>query len=71
MKQIIGPLAVVMACAVLALPSLAMAQAGDGIPPAITTPDKVETRIGRLDFKDGMPSKQTIDKTSRTPSRRS
>jgi hypothetical protein len=62
MKQIIGPLTVVMACAVLALPSLAMAQAGDGIPPAITTPDKVETRIGTLDFKDGMPSKDTIAK---------
>ena len=29
-----------------------------GIPPALTTPDKVETRIGTLDFKDGMPSKQ-------------
>ncbi len=32
------------------------------IPPAITTPDKVETRIGPLDFKDGMPSKETIAK---------
>ena len=29
---------------------------------SITTPDKVETRIGALDFKGGMPSKQTIDK---------
>jgi hypothetical protein len=32
------------------------------IPPDITTPDKVETRIGTLAFKDGMPSKETIDK---------
>lgn len=32
------------------------------IPPQITTPDKVETRIGTLDFKDGMPSKETTDK---------
>ncbi len=32
------------------------------IPPEISTPDKVETRIGTLDFKDGMPSKETIDK---------
>ena len=46
----------------LALPRLAAAQASPGIPPAITTPDKVETRIGTLDFKDGMPSKETIDK---------
>jgi hypothetical protein len=32
------------------------------IPPEITTPDKVETRIGPLDFKDGMPSKETVAK---------
>jgi hypothetical protein len=32
------------------------------IPPEISTPDKVETRIGTLDCKDGMPSKETIDK---------
>src|SRR6476619_1379651 len=32
------------------------------IPPSITTPDKVETRIGTLEFKDGAPSKATLDK---------
>ena len=32
------------------------------IPPSITTPDKVETRIGTLEFKDGAPSKDTLDK---------
>jgi hypothetical protein len=32
------------------------------IPPSLTTPDKVETRIGTLDFKDGLPSKATLDK---------
>ncbi|MEK1894343.1 MAG: DUF1254 domain-containing protein [Rhizobium sp.] len=42
--------------------SIASAQAAAEIPPAITTPDKVETRIGPLDFKDGMPSKETIAK---------
>ncbi|MGH8068572.1 MAG: DUF1254 domain-containing protein [Candidatus Entotheonellia bacterium] len=62
MKPLIRPLAVLVACAVLALPWLATAQTSTGIPPAITTPDKVETRIGTLDFKDGMPSKETIDK---------
>jgi hypothetical protein len=40
----------------LALPALAQT------PQSITTPDKVETRIGTLDFKDGMPAKETIDK---------
>jgi hypothetical protein len=33
-----------------------------GIPAEITTPDKVETRLGTLDFKDGAPSKATLDK---------
>jgi hypothetical protein len=32
------------------------------IPQPITTPDKVETRVGTLDFKDGMPSDDTLDK---------
>jgi hypothetical protein len=40
----------------------AYAQATTVIPPSITTPDKVETRIGTLDFKDGLPSKATLDK---------
>lgn len=31
------------------------------IPPAIMTPDSVETRIGTLDFYDGMPSKKTAE----------
>ncbi len=33
-----------------------------GIAPAITTPDKVDTRIGTMEFKDGMPSKETVAK---------
>jgi hypothetical protein len=32
------------------------------IPPAITTPDKVESRIGTLEFKDGAPSAETAKK---------
>lgn len=32
------------------------------IPPSITTPNKVETRIGPLEFKDGMPSSATLAK---------
>jgi hypothetical protein len=34
---------------VLALPSLAAAQTAPAISPAISTPDKVETRIGTLE----------------------
>jgi hypothetical protein len=32
------------------------------IPPAITTPDKVETSIGTLEFKDGAPNAATVQK---------
>ena len=40
----------------------AFAQPGSTIPAAITTPDKVETRIGTLEFKDGAPSAATVQK---------
>src|SRR5262249_55724781 len=32
------------------------------IPQAITTPDKVDTRLGTLNFKDGAPSAETSSK---------
>jgi hypothetical protein len=32
------------------------------IPPAITTPDRVETRIGTLEYRDGAPTPATIEK---------
>ena len=62
MKPLIRPLAILVACAVLALPRLAAAQASTAIPPAITTPDRLETRIGTLEFKDGAPSAETVQK---------
>ncbi len=33
------------------------------IPPQNTTPDKVESSIGTLEYKDGAPSKETVAKT--------
>jgi hypothetical protein len=62
MKPLIRPLTILVACAMLALPCWAAAQATTGIPPAITTPDTVETRIGILEFKDGAPSADTVQK---------
>jgi hypothetical protein len=62
MQQLFRPLTVVAACAMLALPRLATAQSAPAIPPGITTPDKVESRLGVLEFKDGMPSKETVAK---------
>ena len=54
--------ATILAATVLAGGNGAAAQTATAIPPSITTPDKVETRIGTLDFKDGAPSKATLDK---------
>ena len=62
MRQLIMGLAILETCAVLALPRLAAAQTTPAIPPAITTPDTVQTRLGTLEFKDGVPSEATLDK---------
>ena len=51
-------------CAVLTSPGTAPAETP--IPPALTTPDKVETRIGTLEFKDGAPTVATAVKVSDT-----
>jgi hypothetical protein len=61
MKQI-GYLAAVVVCATLVLPRFALAQTPPAIPPSIITPDQVESRLGTLDFKDGAPSKATLEK---------
>ncbi|HET6564246.1 MAG TPA: DUF1254 domain-containing protein [Xanthomonadales bacterium] len=45
-------------CVVFAL----TAQSSPDVPASITTPDRVETRIGALEFKDGAPTPETIDK---------
>ncbi|WP_338821932.1 DUF1254 domain-containing protein [Bradyrhizobium septentrionale] len=54
--------AAALACTVLILPHFANAQTASAIPPSLTTPDKVETRIGTLEFKDGAPSVETADR---------
>ena len=41
-------------------------QAAAGIPPSIITPDKVETRIGTLEFQDGAPTVETAEKVRDT-----
>ena len=62
MKRQPNFLSLVVACAVLALPHLAAAKTTTGIPPEIITPDKVETRIGTLEYKDGAPTVETAQK---------
>ena len=46
----------------LSLIVTAMTASAQKIPPAITTPDKVETNIGTLEFKDGAPTAATVQK---------
>ncbi len=62
MKQYFGALAAMVACTILAPPTMVAAQTAPTIPPSLVTPDKVESRIGTLEFKDGAPSKATLDK---------
>ncbi len=61
MKQV-AFVATIVACAALVQPGLVAAQTAPSIPPSIATPDKVESRLGTLDFKDGMPSSATLTK---------
>ena len=61
MKQFVS-LTAVTVCAALALPHTAAAQPATAIPPILVTPDKVKTRIGTLEFKDGAPSGTTAAK---------
>jgi hypothetical protein len=62
MKYVLRSIASAVTCAMLALPGSASAQTSAPIPPSLTTPDRVETRIGTLEFKDGAPSKATLEK---------
>jgi hypothetical protein len=59
MEHILKPIAVLTAFVALALPVISAAQTVTLIPPGITTPDRIETRIGTLEFKDGAPSVKT------------
>ena len=47
---------------VAAAPSRATSQDSSATPGTITTPDSVESRLGALEFKDGMPSAETLAK---------
>jgi hypothetical protein len=62
MKRFFRLLGVVAAGAIFLVPRLAVTQTAPAIPPALITPDKVETRIGPLQFKDGAPSVDTAEK---------
>jgi hypothetical protein len=62
MNTSMKPLARAIAFAAFAFPQFAVAQTPAEIPPILITPDKVESSIGTLEFKDGAPSAETVDK---------
>ena len=59
MPSLLRPLASFGACTLLV--SVALAQPVR-LPPSIVTPDQVNSRIGTLEFKDGLPTQATLDK---------
>jgi hypothetical protein len=59
MIQIRKRMTTLMLFSLVALPGLAVAQSTTKIPAEITTPDKVESRIGTLEYKDGVPTVET------------
>jgi hypothetical protein len=68
-KRLLRPTALRLVCAMVALSSfLAIGQTAarmkmtTDIPPQITTPDSVETRLGTLKFFDGFPDDATVQK---------
>lgn len=56
-RQLLAPIAAL----IVALPELVVAQTTPAIPAAISTPDRVHTRIGTLEFKDGAPTVKTAE----------
>jgi hypothetical protein len=65
MKRSTRLLSATLICAAPALPYVAVAQA-PAIPPILVTPDTIDTRIGKLQFKDGVPSVETAEKVADT-----
>ena len=55
-----------LAVAALTSGEKAFAQMAGEIPPILVTPDKVESSIGTLEFKDGAPSAETVKKVRDT-----
>src|SRR5271165_5102 len=51
-----------MSLALATAAGMALAQNSNDTPRSISTPDRVETRLGTLEFKDGAPSKDTVAK---------
>ena len=62
MKVLISSLHLLATFSLFAVAQWAAAQSGAAYPSSILTPERVDSRIGTLDFKDGMPSAATLEK---------
>jgi hypothetical protein len=62
MKKLVSYLGPVTACAMLVLPHPSSAQTAPAISSAISTPNKVDSLLGPLEFKDGAPNTATSAK---------
>jgi hypothetical protein len=51
-----------VAALVAAIGSSQVAAQDAGVPPSVTTPDRIETRVGTLEFEDGAPSVATAER---------
>jgi len=51
-----------LACIAAISPEFAAAQTATALPPGLHTPDRVDTRVGTLEFKDGTPTIDTAQK---------
>jgi len=61
MKQFINRLTT-LTCTLLVAAGLASPASAGEIPPSLTTPDRIESRIGTLEFEDGAPTEDTARK---------
>ena len=61
MKQFINRLTT-LTCTLLVAAGLASPATAGEIPPSLTTPDRIESRIGTLEFEDGAPTEDTARK---------
>ena len=52
-----------VAHAFVGMPQPAAAQQGVAVPPPITTSARVETRLGTIEFTDGLPNQETLEKS--------
>jgi hypothetical protein len=66
MRVEIRSILAIATCAAIGLPAAATAQTAPAVPAFLVTPDKVETRIGTLEYKDGAPSVETAKKVNDT-----